>query len=65
LHKAISLAKDVQNKTSISIPPLGINNNHSNEAEVVKALKKSEIEITEKKSTNTSSNTRIFPKMRQ
>jgi len=65
LHKAVSKAKEVQIKTSLSIHPLEINNNHPKEAEVVKVLLRSKSEITEKKSINTNSNTRVSPKMRQ
>jgi hypothetical protein len=37
-HKAVSLAKEIQNKTSLPILPIGINNNHPKEVKVVKAL---------------------------
>jgi hypothetical protein len=37
-HKAVSLAKEIHNKTSLPILPIGINNNHPKEVKVVKAL---------------------------
>jgi hypothetical protein len=37
-HKAVSYVKDIQNKTSLFISQLEINNNHPNEVEVIKTL---------------------------